>query len=319
MSMRELRARADALDAVVRASPHDESSRAELTRLLDALARRDLDLEWRYVPAGTTPGFWMMAVPLSWAAACRLLDYSAPPEAMPRDRDQRDKTAMFTLAVDNRIRLQYCEDHTTRATDWHAHDPSITPRWRAGGEAPKSSQEVFGRPLRDPVDAPYTYERKPAVALAFDDATRLAEAASRRGGVAVSLPDEARWERAARGWHVDARYPWGDAPAERRADWDAFHAFRVLPSRTFPPNDYGLYAMVGGVWEWCTDVCEIPSIHPLGGQKDGPPRALRGGSWADSPDACTTSFRMALRPRAGGAYPNVGCRFVLSESTCHSG
>jgi sulfatase modifying factor 1 len=150
------------------------------------------------------------------------------------------------------------------------------------------------------------------VAVAFDEAATLATLASERAGLRISLPEESEWERAARGWHTNARYPWGDAPAEGRADCDAFRACRVLPSRTFPPNDYGVYAMSGGVWEWCTDLCETASTGRTARRgEQGPPRALRGGSWADAPEACTTTFRMALWPEDGAAYPNVGCRFVL--------
>jgi formylglycine-generating enzyme required for sulfatase activity len=248
------------------------------------------------------------------AAACRILGYAPPPRALPHDVEQREPDEIFVLAADNRIRLQYCEDHTTRAIDWHAHDPSAVERWHGGDGAPRSSQDIFGHPPREPADAPYTYELKPMVAVSFEDAARIAEAAATRAGVAISLPDESRWERAARGWHANARHPWGDAPARGRADCEAFLEHRVLPSRTFAPNDYGLYAMVGGVWEWCTDVCETASNDPRGPRgDDGPPRALRGGSWADSADACTTSFRMALRSRDGGASPNVACRFVLLE------
>lgn len=45
----------------------------------------------------------------------------------------------------------------------------------------------------------------------------------------------------------------------------------LAPIKSFPPNDYGIYNMLGNVWEWVA-----------GGKASE--RILRGGSFIDSPD-----------------------------------
>src|SRR5262249_10903608 len=72
--------------------------------------------------------YWLSETALSWAAFCDLLDLEPPPFATPKgdgvhfQGDGRTTgRAGFMLREGNKIRLQYCEDATSQARDWHAH------------------------------------------------------------------------------------------------------------------------------------------------------------------------------------------------------
>jgi formylglycine-generating enzyme required for sulfatase activity len=320
--------------------PAAEDVRQARARLLDRLAVVEHGLCFRYVPGGVflmgqgdgeederprhpvwlTP-YWLSEVPVSWAAYCRLLGWEPPPAGHPRNREppaagQFDR-ALFHLMEANKIRLQYCEDHTTQARDWHAHSPGQL--WQSGGR-PVTAQELFGTPPRDEPDAPWRYDTKPMVAVAWQEVHDLAAVLS-TNRVWYSLPTEAQWEKAARGGLIGTRHAWGDEPpTPERCDFGRFPEFSIRPAKTFPPNGYGLYAVNGGVWEWTRDWYDrdyyrhSPEIDPAG-PTEGQEKVLRGGSWADCAEAVTVTFRMSRGSRGwaegkwgGNLAPNIGFR-----------
>ena len=149
----------------------------------------------------------------------------------------------------------------------------------------------------------------PVVHVSWHDATAYA---SWIGGW---LPTEAQWEYAARGGLDRARYPWGDEllpqgqhrcniwqgdfPTFNRGD-DGFQA--TAPAASFEPNGYGLFNMVGNVWEWCADwfgttwhADESPGTRadPIG-PEDGTERVIRGGSHLCHRSYCDR-YRVAAR------------------------
>jgi formylglycine-generating enzyme len=148
----------------------------------------------------------------------------------------------------------------------------------------------------------------PVVHVAFEDAQAYADWAGK------ALPTEAQWEFAARGGIDGAEYAWGDefAPVGRMMAntwWGEFphrrlrakDYTRTSPSGMFPANGYGLFDMIGNVWEWTTDW--YSSCHPA--DPDSPccvPQDPRGGVPEASLDSSQPTVRIPRRVVKGGSF-----------------
>src|SRR5262245_11822351 len=96
--------------------------------------------------------YWIADAPVSWGAHCALMGWEPPPRAGPPGSED------FALFNTTKIRLQYCEDETTGAVDWHAHVP------------PPEQTGPFGMAPRTAPDAPWGYSSKPMVAVGWHHA-----------------------------------------------------------------------------------------------------------------------------------------------------
>ncbi len=100
------------------------------------------------------------------------------------------------------------------------------------------------------------------------------------------LPTEAEWEYACRAGST-TRFPWGDDPDNKLAGDYAWYSSNSGKS-THPvgqkrPNAWGLYDMLGNVYEWCEDLdYTYPSgkqVDPINNKTYYSYHCLRGGSW----------------------------------------
>jgi sulfatase modifying factor 1 len=101
---------------------------------------------------------------------------------------------------------------------------------------------------------------------------------------AYRLPTEAEWEYSCRAGSNDVRYGSLDDIA-----WHAANSGGVVHAiGEKAPNAFGLYDMIGNVWEWCWDRYD-PKVY-------GEYRVFRGGGWLDAPHSCRASCRRKSHP-----------------------
>ena len=178
----------------------------------------------------------------------------------------------------------------------------------------------------------------PVVQLAWADVDAFADWAGKQ------LPSEAEWEYAARGGLNGATYAWGEelTPANQwmANTWQGEFPIRntgedghagTAPVGSYPPNDYGLYDMIGNVWEWTTDwyqphaqtshsCCSVQN--PPGAHREDsfdpalpaiqiPRRVMKGGSHLCAPNYCRRYRPAARMPQAvDTATSHLGFRCI---------
>ncbi len=108
------------------------------------------------------------------------------------------------------------------------------------------------------------------------------------------LPTETEWEYAARAGTTGSRYGPLDAVAWYRENSGS----TTHPVGLKQANAFGLYDMLGNVWEWTTDNYDAA----------GKTKVLRGGSWVDDPGYVRASGRLRLEPE--NRYFVIGFRCV---------
>ena len=145
-------------------------------------------------------------------------------------------------------------------------------------------------------------ENMPIVNVTWEDAQAYCR------WVGGRLPTEAEWEYAARGGSTEARYGPVDEVAWYR-DNSAGQMHDVAEKRA---NAFGLYDVIGNVWEWVNDRWDdtyyqkSPSHDPRG-PTSGQDRVLRGGSWDNPPQYVRVSNRYGYDPAYGNYHDGFRC------------
>jgi sulfatase modifying factor 1 len=181
----------------------------------------------------------------------------------------------------------------------------------------------------------------PVVHVAWRDVEAYAQWAGKQP------PTEAQWEFAARGGLDGREFAWGDelTPGGRhlanvwQGDFPVANErtdgyYWTSPTGAFAPNGFGLFDMIGNVWEWTTDwfanhrrtphaapCCGDagPRVNPAGGKaalsidvelpvvERQPRKVMKGGSYLCAPNYCQRYRPAARLPQA------------VDTSTCHLG
>ncbi|BCJ35882.1 hypothetical protein Athai_33850 [Actinocatenispora thailandica] len=157
---------------------------------------------------------------------------------------------------------------------------------------------------------------RPVDGVSWFDAVRFCNAYSARAGLApvyrfdgdevtadpgadgYRLPSEAEWEYACRAGSAGPRYGELDEIAWYRGNSGG----RSHQVGQRAPNAWGLYDLLGNVWEWCADHYD-PQVY-------GSYRVLRGGGWADEHWSCRASVRRRSHPTF--RIDDVGFRLARS-------
>ncbi len=130
-------------------------------------------------------------------------------------------------------------------------------------------------------------------------------------GWAWRLPTEAEWEYAARAGTPGPRHGQLDAIA-----WHSGNSGNEPhPVKQKAPNAWGLYDMIGNVWEWCSDCHgDYPSgvVTDPTGPSSGSNRVSRGGSWYYGARLCRSALRRGYGH--GLRSNNLGFRPALSST-----
>jgi formylglycine-generating enzyme required for sulfatase activity len=278
--------------------------------------------EERPVHRVSVDGFWMDRYPVTNARFARFVDatsFRTFAEIPPRPTDYPGARAELLVAgslvfvqppgpVDRRDNANWWQ--YIRGADWrHPYGPDSS------------------------IDSLVEH---PVVHVTFADAEAFAAWEGK------ALPTEAEWELAARGGLDGAPFAWGNEflPHDRHManTWQGEFPWQQLardgyertsPVGAFPPNGYGLYDVIGNIWEWTTDwylpkhpqdeikACCVPK-NPRGPAREVsfdpdhpelriPRKVLKGGSHLCAPNYCRR-----YRPAARMAQP-------IDTSTSHLG
>jgi formylglycine-generating enzyme len=195
---------------------------------------------------------------------------------------------------------------------------------------------ILGADWRHPEGPESSIDKRahhPVVHVAYEDAEAYAK------WIGKELPTEAEWECAARGGLEAASYAWGEEFTPRGKHmantWQGEFPYKNLredgydttsPVGVFPANGYGLFDMIGNVWEWTTDwysarhpsgktccsgaIAKADSEHSYDPHTPNikiPRKVIKGGSFLCAPNYCRR-----YRPAARMGQP-------IDTSTCHVG
>ena len=240
----------------------------------------------------TVDGFWIDRFEVTNARFGEFVDATGYVTVAQRRPDPKDFPGIDpALLQPGSVVFIMPTDSAGKLTQWWRFVPGAN--WR---EPTGPGSSIDGR------------EHHPVVHIAYPDALAFAE------WMGHELPTEAQWEYAARGGLDKAPFAWGNeylVDGEHQANtWqgvfpvanaieDSFPG--TAPAGCFTANGYGLYDMIGNVWEWVDDWYYPVNAQqaPAGAtghdprQPGMPVKVIKGGSYL-----CAENYCRRYRPAA---------------------
>lgn len=128
------------------------------------------------------------------------------------------------------------------------------------------------------------------------------------------LPTELEWEYAARGGGEYRAFSWGSESPEGRTCWK--HIGGSCKVKSFAAGAFGLYDMIGNVWEWTDDWFGDYPWPPPGGTN----KVYRGGSWSRRfVKWMSPKLRNRWPPKLSGSHLGFRCALTPGDVICPFG
>ena len=179
-----------------------------------------------------------------------------------------------------------------------------------GAEVTNSKYKKYmmatGKPAPKFWDNPrFNMANQPVVGVNFEEAEEYCLWAGKR------LPNEAEWEKAARG-RDSRKFPWGNDPDPTRANVKGLkdqHRYTSLVGN-YPDSKspYGIVDMAGNVWEWTSGwYLPYPNSKHTNEMFGQTLKVIRGGSWNSNMDLARTAIRGKALPEQRQNYLGFRC------------
>jgi formylglycine-generating enzyme required for sulfatase activity len=272
---------------------------------------------------------------LCLAASLLLAQTAVQTKVNPKDQQQYVwiPAGTFTMGCspsDHNCAADESPAHSVEITKgfWIGQTPVTVSAWKiyraAAGKPALPALDEFGRKLNEAA----ADDKQPVVEATWDDGSGYC------GWAGMRLPSEAEWEYAARAGTNTETYAWladvawyADNSGRKPMISEALshEDLTKYPKRLFSngngphdvkqkkPNAWGLYDMLGNVWEWVADYYAPDyynskvAVNPPGPAK-GSQRVLRGGAWDSVPSSVRASYRRTNPP--GDRVNDFGFRCV---------